>query len=97
MHTLFLIDIRVLLVYLWYKFGGALKKYKFNLAWECPFTIASKDSCFIVLKGSFLSVAINKSFFGENQKSRGNINPVASNKLFLYNQIFILQDVELIL
>ena len=56
MHSssLFLIDIRVLLVYLWYKFGGALKKYKFNLAWECPFVIASKDSCFIVLKGSFL-------------------------------------------
>ena len=52
--SLFLIDIRVLLVYLWYKFGGALKKYKFNLAWECPFAIASKDSCFIVLKGSFL-------------------------------------------
>ena len=41
--------------------------------------------------------AINKSFFEENTKNRGNINPVASNKSFLYNQIFILQDVELIL
>ena len=41
--------------------------------------------------------AISKSFFEENTKSRGNISPVASNKSFLYNQIFILQDVELIL
>ena len=56
MHSssLFLIDIRVLLVYLSYKFGGALKKHKLNLARECPFAIASEDSCFIVLKGSFL-------------------------------------------
>ena len=56
MHSssFFLIDIRVLLVYLWYTLGGALKKHKLNLAPECTFAIASKDSCFIVLKGSFL-------------------------------------------
>ena len=94
MHSssLFLIDIRVLLVDLWYKFGGALKKHKFNLAWECPFAIASKDSCFTVLKGSFLILhRLTKAFSKKIQ------NLVASNKSFLYNQIFILQDVELIL